>query len=376
MKKYIKSIIALTLVCAVMAVILACVNSVTAPIIAEREAAAAESAKQEVLPDGEGFEAVDISKYQLPETVKGVYKASNGGYVVELVTKGYGAGMTIMCGIDTTGTVVGAKCLTSKETLEVEKTFGEKTIGKTSDTIDSVEIVAGATLTSNGYKNAIKDALNAVKILDGGAVDIHGDEQALFNGLKAALPEAEGDFRQVFISEILENDATIYVASNNAGYVFIVNGEFITTDINGEVLTKNPSVDISSDAQIIIHSHEEEIDLTSIALPSQIKTAYKTSSGNYVFDLEAMGYSETPIEIRVSATADGQIIYCQTIAQNETEGFGEKCADAEYYSQYNGKTEETISEVTAISGATQTSDAYSNAVKTVFDAIVLLEMEG
>ncbi len=166
MKKYIKSVLALTLVCGVMAIILAITNSVTSSVIEEKEKEAAKQALLVVMPDGDSFEEIDITSYKLPESVQKVHKETSGGYVLEIVTKGYGSGMTIMCGIDSEGTVTGAVCLKSSETLGYEKTYGENMIGKTAEEVDSVDTIAGATLTTSGYKAAIADAFNAVEILN------------------------------------------------------------------------------------------------------------------------------------------------------------------------------------------------------------------
>ncbi len=169
MKEYIKSVIALTVICAVLAVILAVTNGITAPIIKENENAAANEALLVVMPNGESFEAVDIAGYELPSTVTSVHKEVSGGYVVQLLTSGYGSDMAIMVGIDKDGAVTGATCLKSSETLGYEKTYGENAVGKTAEDIDSLDTVAGATLTTTGYKNAVKDALNTALIIEGEA---------------------------------------------------------------------------------------------------------------------------------------------------------------------------------------------------------------
>ncbi len=165
MKDSIKSVVALTVICAVLAVILAVTNGITAPVIEENEKAAANAALLVVMPDGEDFESIDISKYELPATVTSVHKETSGGYVVQLLTSGYGSDMAIMVGIDSTGAVTGATCLKSSETLGFEKTYGDSTVGRTADDIDALDTVAGATLTTSGYKNAVKDALNTAIII-------------------------------------------------------------------------------------------------------------------------------------------------------------------------------------------------------------------
>ena len=58
MKKAIKSTVVLVGICAVMAILLALTNALTAPIIAENQNAAANQALLQVMPNGEGFESV------------------------------------------------------------------------------------------------------------------------------------------------------------------------------------------------------------------------------------------------------------------------------------------------------------------------------
>ncbi len=171
MKKQLKSVISLFAICAVIAIALAFINTLTSPIIKKNEDMKANEALFEILPDGEAFEKADTSKYTLPSTVKTVYSAKNGGYVFELETTGYSAGMIIMCGINPDGTVSGAVCLSSGETLGYEKTFGDTLRGKDSAGVDAVDTVNGATKTTEAYKSAVKDAIdafNTIKILSGG----------------------------------------------------------------------------------------------------------------------------------------------------------------------------------------------------------------
>mgnify|MGYP002512604464 CR=1 FL=1 len=112
--------------------------------------------------------------------------------------------MVLMCGIDANGTITGATCLSSGETLGEEKIYGDSLKGKTANDIDTVEAISGATKTTAGYKNAVKDALNATIILGGGTVDIRSEEEILNDNLSEALPAAEGKFVSWFMAEALE----------------------------------------------------------------------------------------------------------------------------------------------------------------------------
>ena len=112
MKKYIKNLIIFVCICTVITLLLATTNFITAPIIEQNQNALANKALLEVMPNGKGFETVDISALTLPSTVSEVNKETSGqGYVIKLVTAGYGTDMVIMCGVDSKGVVTCAVCL-------------------------------------------------------------------------------------------------------------------------------------------------------------------------------------------------------------------------------------------------------------------------
>ncbi len=109
----------------------------------------------------------------------------------------------------------------------------------------------------------------------------------------------------------------------------------------------------------------------------------KTASGNYVFELHAAGFgingdqyyypSGEYINIKVSVTADGKILACETVSQKETDGIGSACAEEKFYSQFNGKNETNYGEIDAIGGATITTNGYKTGVSKVFEAVKILE---
>ena len=177
MRNYVKSVVTLTLICAVIAVSMAGVNYITEPYIKAAEDKAANAALLEVMPDGKDFEKFDFSSFKLPATVSEVYKESSGGYVFKLTTTGYSSGFVIMCGINADGTVSGTLCIASGETLGYEKTFGNNFKGLDKDGVEAVDTVASATKTTSAYKNAVKDAINAFIILGGGEADIKTEEE-------------------------------------------------------------------------------------------------------------------------------------------------------------------------------------------------------
>ena len=165
MKDSIKSIVVLLVICLVASAVLAAVNSFTSPLIEKSENEKVRKSLLVVMPEGKNFKELD----SLPETVKQIYTEDGGGYVMKLVTTGYSAGLTIMCGINSDGKITGATCVSSGETLGKEKTYGELFLGADKTDIDGIDSASGATKTTSNYKKALKDALSAFDILKGAA---------------------------------------------------------------------------------------------------------------------------------------------------------------------------------------------------------------
>ena len=388
MMKSVRSILTLLVICAVMAVLMAVTNTITAPIIEQNQAAAANDALKVVMPGGEGFEKMDVSGYTLPATVSEVYSEASGGYVFQLTTTGYSSGLVILCGVNADGTISGATCLSSSETLGYEKTFGENFIGKNMEGVDGVDTVSGATRTTGAYRDAMKDALNAAIILGGGSVDLRTEEEILNDNLSAALPGAEGKFEKLFIVEVIDGIDAVYTAENGKGAVCIVGEQFIAVDETGAVITdaaEDVAANVAAQMAKLNATVTTDIDLTQFeGLPSACLSAKKTDSGNYILEMRGAGYginggddyhpaSGEYIYIRVSMTADGKIIDCLTVSQKETDNIGSVCADESFYGQFVGKTEADYKEIDAISGATLTTNGYTKAIERAFASVKIFE---
>ncbi len=164
----IKPIAVLTCICLVVTALLAYVNLVTAPIISESEKKSAAQARTEVLSEADDFEQLDT---ELPEGVTEAYKATNGaGYVFMLTTKGYGGDMKLICGIKSNGSIEQCKTLSHKETSGLgsktaEDPYRTQYNGKTADTYTQVDAITGATISSNAYQKAIKNAFEAYALV-------------------------------------------------------------------------------------------------------------------------------------------------------------------------------------------------------------------
>ena len=280
-KKSLKDVIVLVVICAVFGTALATVNSFVAPIIEARLAGAADKAYAEVLPGATGFESVDLAGLTLPATVKEAKREKSGlGYAIKLETTGYGSGMVLIIGVSAEGKVTGATCISSNETNGVEKTYGDNMIGKDVDGVKAVDTVAASTLTSKAYRDAVVDAINTATILGGGSADVRNEEQILADNLAAALPAGEGKFTKMFMVEVVEGVEKVYTADNGAGYVLVVDGMFVGVGADGvatDVIdaTTNPvtegidTLKATAEAGVVIVSATGELE--NIDLTEEIK---------------------------------------------------------------------------------------------------------
>lgn len=171
---HIAPIVVLTVICMVVTAALAFANYLTAPVIAANQQSMADGAKQLVLPAGADFEALPES--ELPPGVDTVHKAGNGaGYVFTMKTRGY-AEFTIMVGVGSDGKIAGTQVIAHTETdgigtkvVDNDSDFQKNLVGI--DDASAIQVISGATMSSNGVKNAVQTALDGYTILSGGKVE-------------------------------------------------------------------------------------------------------------------------------------------------------------------------------------------------------------
>ena len=123
----------------------------------------------QVMPNGGGFEELDISSYSLPSSIKEVHKATNGGYVFKVEFSAFYSGNVAYIGVDANGNVTGTLCIENHENMgrDYIENYDKNGfyINKNLGNIDSVDFVANCTMTTKGYRNAVKDALTAAQLL-------------------------------------------------------------------------------------------------------------------------------------------------------------------------------------------------------------------
>ena len=389
-KKSLKDVLVLVIICAVFATVLAAVNSVTAPIIADRLEQAANEAYFSVMEGATGFEVVDLSQYTLPKTVKEAKKEKSGmGYAIKLETKGYASGLIIVVGVSNNGVVTGATCIASNETYGLESSMNTLIVGADINSVGEVGLDLVTTPTSktcDAYRAAIKDAINTATILGGGSVDIRTEEEKFQDALEAALPEGGEVFNKVVLLSALEGIDSVYEAANGKGYVCVIGsdstGTFIGVDANG-VAVGNASAEHKALAEAAIASVKAnttiDVDLSQYAdnslIANLVNSVKKTGSGTFVIEIKTTGNYDatTPIVVMVVIDANGVVVDAQTVSYgaSETPGDGQ-LQDGKFNTSFIGKNEEEAGGVDTVAGVTFTTTAYKNAILNAFSVVKIL----
>ena len=164
----------LFLIAAVVAMVLAGVNAVTAPAIAELNAAKTQEAISAVLPGGFDTEITDFA--DASGIVSKIYQGANG-YAVEVGPGGFDNTITMMVGIDNEGKVLGISIVSHTETAGLGAVAAAGTpagiafrdqfvgaSGSVSVTKDggTMDAITGATITSRAICVGVNAALDAV----------------------------------------------------------------------------------------------------------------------------------------------------------------------------------------------------------------------
>lgn len=111
-------------------------------------------------------------------------------------------------------------------------------------------------------------------------------------------------------------------------------------------------------------------------LPDRVTEVYNANNGSgYVFMLTTKGYGGD-MKLICGMKADGTIEQCKTLSHAETSGLGSKTAEDPYRNQYCGKSDDKLSEVDTITGATISSTAYKNAIEDAFKAYNMVKEAG
>lgn len=176
MKQYLKTALVLASICAVSAILLAAVNYVTAPEIAEYE----ESVKFDALNDvccgmSLGDEIILYNNQYITSYFELYAGNKTEGYILCLSTAGYGGPMTLIASYDTEGRILKVNMVSNSETPGLGKRsekqgymdmfLNKNIIPTTKDALSEDELmnVSGATLTFSGISKALSYGSDFIK---------------------------------------------------------------------------------------------------------------------------------------------------------------------------------------------------------------------
>lgn len=407
MKNNLKPTLTLSAICVAVALLLSVINMVTGPIIEAQRNAAASGALLVVMPDGNGFEELDISTLNLPLAVTNAYKETSGkGYVFRVTSTGYKSGMVVMVGVSSDGKVTGSKCLETQDTFGKEPQLDNQYNGQSLSDFSPI-MISGATMTSGGYRDAIDTALQAFVLTTGGKLDPSIELKAMIPSLHTGLT-AGGSFKADAV-EVSGNIVEGYKALNGSGYAFIIKsgeesvlaivnatgvckiydttGADVTesnTSARDEVLSTIVKADFAENAQkMLTVEYADATDITAIELNTFGNVVYACSfktGGNtyYAFYSCPLTYDNNAMAVCTVINENGAIV-SQNVKQlafghgvEYMPGINEyldKSSDkyAEYLDRFNGITEGTLTDGVLISGATVSSTAVKLATQDAFN---------
>lgn len=394
--KNVKPTIVLSCICMAVALILSGINMVTGPIIEAQRAAAANGALLEVMPDGTNFEELDITTLGLPEAVTNAYKETNGkGYVFRVVSTGYKSGMVIMIGINAEGQITGSKCLETQDTFGKEPLIDNSYNGQTLGDF-APNMIAGATMTSNGYRDAVSAALQSFTLASGGKLDpaiaLEAKIAELAHGfVNPAAVDASGSFKKILKAS---NDAGFAYISSDGENAFLVlvnaTGGSVVYDGEGNNVTEAQSA-LAEEAKAHAAANQKSYadDLTtkitrlfadaSDIAPIETNTfgtivsamTFKSNGADYYgFYSRSMGFHQMDVYVIIDANgAIAKVDAKQYIFDEEYfAAFGGMDVGS-YKAGFEGLTFETwTGDAAVIATATMTSNAMKQSTEDAFAA--------
>ena len=191
MRDIIKTTLPLLVICFVVALCLAFVNSMTKDTIIERAKSDAETKRRQVLTEAKSFNEInDWQDKDESGIIREAYAAYDGqelvGYVFSAFPKGYGGGIQVTVGVGIDNTISGVKIGDNKETpglgsktsqesftgqylgKEIQKEF--QVVKRSPTTNNEIEAISGATISTKAVTSAVAASakLGGKLLKDGG----------------------------------------------------------------------------------------------------------------------------------------------------------------------------------------------------------------
>lgn len=340
-------------ICLVIAALLATVNYITAPIIAEQAKGAQEKAIREVLPNATEIEPVALNE-SVPASVKEIYRDKGGsGYAFVVHAVGYGGASSPIIatvGIDMTRSIIK---ISVTDVSGESAGIGDKVAGKDFlqsfvglDSVEGVATISGATISSGGFIAGVADAIVAFGAV---AEFEETDEQKIARLVYEVLPGMNSKIGYLSVTLPAGTPPSVKSAlraKNSAGYAVVVGegadtviiglnsylGVYTAKNLDGETVT--PSADaVSSAVAAVTATHDSILSIyqTKVAtmtsgsatradlkagLPGSLVSAYRVegdSAVSFVFIMQS-SHDDGAVIYAVSVNASGETVTVSPIS--------------------------------------------------------------
>ena len=367
----------------VASVLLAVTNEVTKGPIEQQKLASKMAALNTVLPGCE-YEQIEYEGISDDSALDEIFIGKNAdgsikGYALTANPQGYGGEIPITLGVSEGGYVTQVYVGSLQETQGLGSRVGDDAfkeqfiaIAADPDTLrNDVDTIAGATISSSAFVNAVQEMLTYTKGTLG--IEPHaGDKDAILAEAAAINGGDEGEDAPV------ETTTNTYDVTGFAPFKVDVtvdsNGKIVSVSVPENSETPGLGADLIADqsifdalvgqdiatAQIDVKSG---VTLTSDAINDALKQAASAGESG---DGSAKVYDVTgfaPFKVEIALDDAGKIVSVSVPENNETPGFGaDLIADQSVFDALVGQDIATA-QIDVKSGATLTSNAINDALK-------------
>ena len=167
----IKSILSLTFICLLISSSVVLAHKFTKPYIERNVNEAAYSALDGIFPNEKHYSEIEIQSEILEQYGCSFLRRADTteALALQIETKGYQNGLVVLVGVSNSGDIIGIKVVKHSETEGIgTRAMTQEYLSKYIDNdTDKVEIISGATYTSNGIKKAVNKALELFGVIKG-----------------------------------------------------------------------------------------------------------------------------------------------------------------------------------------------------------------
>lgn len=166
----VKPVVVLSVIALIVSLLLAMVNSFTAPIIEDNQKAATLAAYVDVMPTVSSASDLEEVTDYTTENITGAVKATDGSLAIKAEEKGFDGGiLSVIIGFDTNGTVTGIWVDSSTQTKGIGSNVATDSFLAQFDGMDGTQNItlgqgydaySGATISSKALFAAINDCIN------------------------------------------------------------------------------------------------------------------------------------------------------------------------------------------------------------------------